>query len=152
MTDALASDGLTPSPRKPSRAVDLGPLFVVPPDNPSDYAEPSANTDAGAKLLAEATKAANGILNADRSVAMWQVRLALQAQGILANDGKELLDCLGSLGKRMGLAAVDRERPPSWAQHRLQASHANVSTVWARPADVTLYNPHERHRRTGRIV
>lgn len=135
-------DGIIGTRRQP--AMDLGPLFAVP----ALHAERAAQTDTGEALLAMAERCANAILDADRSVAVWQVRIALGKLKLLANDGKERLDAFGKLGERMGLVAVDRERPPAWAQKILSTSHANLGSVWSRPRDASEYSRTERQRRT----
>lgn len=127
-------------------------LFAQPPEPPrapsvADFAAAAAHSADGLKLLAVAERCAHAILDADRSVAVWQVRVALGQLGLLANDGTERLDALGKLGERMGLAAVDRERPPAWAQRVLATSHGNLGTVWSRPRDVATYEPAVRRAR-----
>lgn len=83
-------------------------------------------------LLAIAQRAANAILDAQGSVAVWEVRIGLAHIGLLANDGTESLDALGALGRRMGLVAVGSERPPAWAMDQLEKSHGNRHTRWTR--------------------
>lgn len=99
---------------------------------PSEHAERAAATDDAEKLLAIAADVAREILDRKGRVAMWEVRLSLARKGLLANDGKEKLDALGALGRRMRLVAVGSERAPAWAQRELAASHANRHTIWKR--------------------
>jgi len=87
-------------------------------------------------LLTQAERAANAILDAQQSVAVWEVRIGLAQVGQLANDGKESLDALGALGRRMGLVAVGSERPPAWAMLMLEKSHGNRHTRWRRASSV----------------
>jgi hypothetical protein len=114
---------------------------------PAEYANLAAFSRDGMALLEVARRVANAILDAQGSVAVWEVRLAMGQKGWLANNGKEALDAFGGLGTGMSLAAVDRERPPSWAQAVLEKSHANVSSVWVRPQHVADYNPATRRAR-----
>lgn len=115
--------------------------------SPSDYARLAVQSRDGMSLLEIARLYANAILDIQGSVAVWEVRIAMGKRDDLANDGKEKLDAFGGLGTGMGLAAVDTERPPSWAQLLLPKSHANRNTVWARPHDVFRYDRLERQRR-----
>jgi hypothetical protein len=69
-------------------------------------------------------------------MSVWEVRVSLGKLGLLENKGKETLDRLGNLGRRMGLIAESRERPPAWVAQHLPASHLNVNTRWKRPETV----------------
>lgn len=114
---------------------------------PADFAALAVASRDGEKLLDEARRFANAILDVQGSVAVWEVRIAMAQRGRLANNGKEKLDAFGGLCTGMQLVAVDSERPPEWAQALLLASHANKNTVWARPQDVAQYSSIERKRR-----
>ena len=115
--------------------------------SPADYAQLAAFSRDGLALNEQASRIARAILAVQRSVAIWEVRLAMHAKGWLANDGKEKLDGLGGLCAGLQLAAVDRERPPTWAIEILHKSHGNVNTVWVAPADVACYDPAIRRAR-----
>lgn len=132
---------------------DLGPLFNQDTRRmlatPADYAALAVQSRDGMKLLEKARLYVHAILSAQGSVAVWEVRVAMGKRNELANDGKEKLDALGGLCAGLGLVAVDRERPPAWAQAILEKSHGNLATVWVRPPDVARYNRLERQRRTA---
>lgn len=89
--------------------------------------------DRSESLLTVAERCANAVLDAQGSMAVWEVRVGLGQVGELANDGTETLDGLGMLGVRMGLVAEGRERPPAWVAALLPKSHLNVNTRWRRP-------------------
>ena len=116
---------------------------------PADYAKLAVQSRDGMQLLERARLYVNAILNAQRSVAVWEVRIAMGQRKELAIDGKEKHAAFGGLYTGMGHVAVDRERPPAWAQTILEKSHANVAAVWVRPPDVALYDRLERQRRTA---
>ena len=134
-------------------AVDFGPLFAQDRRRlfatPADYAALAVQSRDGMKLLEKARLYVDAILNAQGSVAIWEVRIAMGKRDEIANDGKENLAAFGGLCTGMGLVAVDRERPPSWAQAILEKSHANLGAVWVRPPDVAHYNRLDRQRRTA---
>lgn len=127
---------------------EVGTLFNPPPPSPAaivrlhpkahaaDFAEAAAQTDDAERLLRAATRAATACLDAHDTVTVWEVRLALADAGIIANDGTEKLDCLGALGRRMGLLSIGSERTPTWAAARLPKSHLNRHTIYCRPIDV----------------
>jgi len=113
---------------KPQLVTEDLPLF----QHPATYAAPAASTDAAESLLAMAERCANAILDAQGHVHVGEVREQLGKLGLLANDGKEKLDCLGKLGQRMGLVAIGITRQSK----ALGVSHANRNTIWARPSTV----------------
>lgn len=97
-------------------------------------------------LLDMAERAANAILDAQGTVTVWEVRVSLGKIGLLENAGKESLDALGNLGRRMKLVADGHERPPAWAVKFLPASHMNLNTRCRRPT--TAGERAERMERT----
>jgi hypothetical protein len=119
--------------------------FVVPLPSPeaierkhpvammADYALLAASTPTGEKLVDTAARVMRGILAAFGSCAIWEVRIALCARGLLSNDGKEDLDALGAVGVSLGLASGGMERPPRWANAQMPKSHRNVARIWVRP-------------------
>ena len=109
-------------------------------NRPDDHARLAGETDDGEKLLELATRAANAILDAQGWVTVGLVRVHLEREQLLANDGKERLDALGALGRRMGLVSVGVERQPK----ELGVTHGNRGTVWVRPSRVREY--FEEHR------
>lgn len=138
---------------QPARLEDL-PLFRRPEPpvvlrTPADYAQLAAFSRDGMKLNTIAARVAQAILDVQHSVAIWEVRIALQGLGEIANDGKEKLDALGGLCTGMGLIGVDTERPPSWAMRFLGASHGNRNIVWVRPDAVATYTRDARRRRVA---
>lgn len=114
---------------------------------PAEYAALASFSRDGIALLDVARRVANAILDAQGSVAVWEVRLAMGQRGWLANDGAELLDAFGGLGTGMNLAAVDSERPPAWAAALMPKSHNNRNSVWVRPQHVAAYTPATRRAR-----
>ena len=118
-----------------------------PPARLADYALLAANTDAGAAINAMAATAMIGILKAFGSAAIWEVRIALGAIDKLANDGKEKLDCLGTVGASLHLIGVGYEAPPLWARPLLRASNGNKGIIWVFPDAVTSFDALGRRRR-----
>lgn len=103
-------------------------LDAIPWPSPAMFASVASATDNAEKILRLAERVANCILDATGQMAVWQVRVQLLRLGLI--DGTEKLDCLGSLGTRMGLVAIGVERPPVLAE--LDVSHRNRNTTWSR--------------------
>lgn len=101
------------------------------------YADLAAASRDGESLLALAERAATAILDAQGTVTMFEVRLALAHVGQLANDGNERLDALGALARRMGLKAIGTCRPSKAQAKALAVSHSNRNTIWRRPESVS---------------
>jgi len=116
----------------------VGVRRVVPkhPAEQLDAFAALAESRLSESLLTTAERAANAILDAQGTMAVWEVRVALGKIGLLENQGQETLDALGLLGRRMGLVAAGHERPPAWVRALLPASHLNVNTRWRRPQTV----------------
>lgn len=88
-----------------------------------------SESDTSDSLLDHARDAATALLNFQGSFTVGEVRQELERRGILANDGKEQLGALGSLGRSMGCVSLGIERQiPALAM-----SHGHHVTRWARP-------------------
>lgn len=98
--------------------------------DPSAHAESAASSRDGASLLKMAERAATALLDAQGSFTIGEVREALGKLGLLANDGSENLNALGSLGKKMGCIATGEVVRQSVG---LTVSHRNRGSVWRRP-------------------
>lgn len=88
------------------------------------FAQP--RTDDGESLLAMAERAAWEIIRVQGSFTVGEVRASLGRLGLLANDGREKLDCLGALGRRMGCHAGGVERQSA----EIGVAHRNRGTRW----------------------
>lgn len=145
MRDAIAADGVVQHPTGRKRTVPPTPAETL--DLFAQKAE-GRTTDA---LYALFERAAKAILHAQGSVCIFEVRIALGQQGLLANDGTESLDAFGSFPRRMGLVAmrredgsVVRERPSREQMQKLPHGHGNVATRWCWPTP-PLLSPVGRH-------
>lgn len=126
MTDALSADGLNVEhPRGVRRTVAKHPAEEL-----DLFAAPAANSRDGLSLLDLAERCANAILDAQGSFTVGEVREALGKEGLLANDGKEKLDALGALGRRLDCVVCGVERMSG----AIGVSHQNRQTRWCRPS------------------
>ena len=90
-----------------------------------------SDSDTSDRLLELARDAAESLLDRHGSFTVGEVRQELERRGILANDGKEQLGALGSLGRSMGCVSLGIERQiPALAM-----SHGHHVTRWARKPD-----------------
>lgn len=89
----------------------------------------SALSDDAEKLLDVAERVATALLDAQGSFTVGEVREQMGKLGLLANDGKEKLDALGCLGRRMHCVAVGVERQSAV----IGVTHRNRGTRWQRP-------------------
>ncbi len=124
--------------RAPKRARETddgtGDLFaaaaVATPPKPEHHASRAADSVLGNKLLTLLTPIAVELLDREQAagVTVAEVRLEADRRGLLANDGKESLDALGALFRRIpGAVASGRTRR---APAGLEVSHGNRHTVW----------------------
>jgi hypothetical protein len=148
-------EGIIGTRPKPAMMVLNFGLFAEPAPPPAApaltwanrYAQLAAHSRDFLTLKAKAEAAMKAILDAFGSATIWEVRLALGANDIIANDGTEKLDGFGGVASGMGLVAVDTERPPAWAMGTLEKSHGNRGVVWVRPDRVEQYDRAARRRR-----
>lgn len=131
MSDALMDDGKVEHPRGVRRR-NVEPHPAEQMDAFAALAD-SKDSDALFDLM---SRGANAILDCQGWVTMGLVRVHLGAIGKLANDGKESLASIGSVGRRMGLVAIGTVRQPK----ELAVGHQHWETIWVRPtsSQVTL--------------
>ena len=115
---------------RPRRTMDDLPLFSqpAPTRHPADFADLAASTDTAEQLLILAERCATAILAVQGSFTVAEVRMAMEKLGLIENAGKEKLDALGALGRRMGCKVIGRERAPA----SLAVAHGNLISRWAR--------------------
>ena len=118
---------------------------------PASFARDAAEGTIGDALLRAAEPFANALLDQQGTMHVWEVRIAMQRAGLLENQGKEDLDALGALGRRMDLASGGSRRIPPWAQKLLPCSHANRHTTWRRklPTDMQHHQVLEATKEGG---
>lgn len=109
-----------------------GPPHRTSGATPAGFARNAAATDEADAVLRLAEGYAARMLEELGHMTVWRVRVWMGRDGVLENEGKERLDCLGALGRRMGLVARGRERPHGPDAKELPVTHLNYNTIWVR--------------------